>query len=64
MEAKRLKCYMVTYYSRYYRFETHKRKVTGLSKSDIRNRWHEIMLTDEYIIKSIEDIKEDRFIIV
>lgn len=54
----KLKCYMVTYYSRYYRFETHKKKVMGYSKSEIRNRWHEIMLTDEYIIKSIEEVKE------
>jgi hypothetical protein len=52
-----MKTFIVTYYSRYYKFDTMKKKVKGLSKSDIRNRWHEIMLTDEYVIKSIEEVK-------
>lgn len=56
MNNKTIKLYEVTYYSRYYRFETHKRKLYGTSKSDIRNRWHEIMLTDEYVIKRIDEI--------
>lgn len=54
---EKVKVYLVKYYSRYYKFDTRMRKVYGTSKSDIRNRWHEIMLTDEFIIKSIEEIK-------
>lgn len=57
MNNKTIKLYEVTYYSRYYKFETHKRKFYGTSKSDIRNRWHEIMLTDEYVIKQIDEVK-------
>jgi hypothetical protein len=56
MNNKTIKLYEVTYYSRYYKFETRKRKIYGTSKSDIRNRWHEIMLTDEYVIKRIDEI--------
>lgn len=56
MNNKTIKLYEVTYYSRYYRFDTMKRKIYGTSKSDIRNRWHEIMLTDEYVIKRIDEI--------
>lgn len=55
-KVKPVKLFLVTFYSRYYRFESHRKKVYGTSKSDIRNRWHEIMLTDEYIIKSIEEV--------
>lgn len=55
-EVNKVKCFNVTFYSRYYKLESHKKKVYGTSKSDIRNRWHEIMLTDEYIIKSIEEV--------
>lgn len=57
MRDNKVKTFIVTYYSRYYRFDTRKRKVYGTSKSDVRNRWHEIMLTDEFIIKSIEEVK-------
>ena len=52
-----VKTYKVAYYSRYYRFDTRTMKVMATSKSDIRNRWHEIMNTDEFVIKSIEEIK-------
>lgn len=52
-----MKIYIVTYYSRYYRFDTRRRKVYGTSKKDVRNRWYEIMLTDEFIIKSMEEVK-------
>lgn len=55
--SSKVKTYKVTYYSRYYGMDVRIKKVTGTSKSDIRNRWHEIMLTDEFVIRSIEEIK-------
>lgn len=56
-KVKKVKTYKVTFYSRYYRYDTRTMKVMATSKSDIRNRWHEIMLTDEFVIRSIEEIK-------
>lgn len=54
---KEMKLYKVTFYSRYYRFDMRVRKIYGYSKSDIRNRWHEIMETDEFVVKKIEEVK-------
>lgn len=56
-KSEKIKEYIVKYYSRYYKFDTRKRRVKGTSKSDIRNRWYEIMLTDEFVIKSIDEVK-------
>lgn len=52
-----MKEYMVYYKSRYYPFEgTYKRKIRAISKKFIRDNWHSIILTDEYVIKKIEEI--------
>lgn len=56
-KVKKVKTYKVTFYSRYYGMDVRIKKVEGTSKSDIRNRWHEIMNTDEFVIRSIEEIK-------
>jgi hypothetical protein len=51
-----MKNYIVTYQSRYYQFDTGKRRVSALSKRWIRDNWHGIMLTDEYrIVKIVEE---------
>lgn len=50
-----MKNYIITYRSRYYRLETHGRRIHAPSKQWIRNNWHEIMLTDEYTIMKIEE---------
>lgn len=56
-KAGKLKKYKVTFYSRYYRMDVRIKVISGTSKSDIRNRWHEVMETDEFVIRKIEEIK-------
>ena len=50
------KTFVVHYYSRYYKFDTHSRKIQAASKKDIRDHWHEIMHTDEFVIKKIDEV--------
>ena len=50
-----MKKFVVTYRSRYYRFDVNKRTLTAPSKKWIRDNWHGIMLTDEYVIAKIEE---------
>lgn len=56
-KAGKLKKYKVTFYSRYYGMDVRIKIISGTSKSDIRNRWHEVMETDEFVIRNIEEIK-------
>ena len=56
-EVGKLKRFKVTFYSRYYRMDVRVKIIVGTSKSDIRNRWHEIMETDEFVIRNIDEIK-------
>ena len=51
-----MKKYMVTFRSRYYYFDTGKRKLFAPSKKYIRDNWHSIMQTDEYKIVKIEEV--------
>ena len=52
-----MKDYIVTYRSRYYPFAGDRRKrVTAISKKQIRAEWHSIILTDEYRIVKIEEV--------
>ena len=51
--------YRVFYKSRYYPFEgTCQKLVRANSKKEIRSNWHCIMLTDEYRITKIEEVKD------
>lgn len=57
--ARTLKKFKVYYRSRYYPFEgVHCRSMGAESAKDIRNNWHDIIGTDEYVIKKIEEVKE------
>lgn len=50
--------YKVFYKSRYYPFEgTRTKIVKANSKQEIRANWHAIILTDEYRITKIEEVK-------
>lgn len=49
------KTFVVHYYSRYYK-DMHQMKVQANSKKDIRDHWHSIMETDEYVIKKIDEV--------
>ncbi|MDF2615386.1 MAG: hypothetical protein K0Q47_41 [Sedimentibacter sp.] len=53
-----MKEYVIFYRSRYFPLEgIKKKKVKGYkSKQDIRNNWHDIIGTDEYTIKKIEEV--------
>lgn len=53
-----MKTFKIYYKSRYYPFEgTRVKTVRAASKSVIRNNWHDIILTDEYRIVKIEEVK-------
>ena len=49
------KTFVVHYYSRYFK-DMHKMRVQANSKKDIRDHWHSIMETDEFVIKKIEEV--------
>lgn len=50
------KTFIVHYYSKYYKFDTRTIRVSAESKKDIRNHWHSIMETDEFVIKKIDEV--------
>lgn len=51
--------YRVHYKSRYFPFEgTHKKLVRANSRKEVRDNWHDIILTDEYRIIKIEGVPE------
>ena len=53
-----MKVWKVYYHSRYCKFDKRTRLVSGYkSRSEIRVNWHNIMLTDEYVIDKIEEIQ-------
>lgn len=53
-----MKTYRVHYKSKYYPFEgVHKKTVKASSSKSIRLNWHDIILTDEYKIVKIEEVK-------
>lgn len=53
-----MKQYKVTYRSRYYPLEgDYVKTVWARSKKAIRDNWHDVMLTDEYKIVKIEEVK-------
>ncbi len=51
-----MKTFIITYRSRYYLFDTRKKKIGAISKKWIRSNWHEIMETDEFVIVKIEEV--------
>ena len=51
-----MKKFIVTYHSRYFRYDTSRRILNAPSKKWIRDNWHSIMLTDEYIIEKIAEM--------
>jgi hypothetical protein len=53
-----MKNWKVYYRSRYTK-EINIKKLKSKSKSEIRNLWHDIMETDEFVITKIEEIKEE-----
>jgi hypothetical protein len=54
-----LKKFKVTYRSRYYPYEGERTIIVKAhAKQDVRNAWPDIILTDEYVIKKIEEIKD------
>lgn len=53
-----MKQYKVTYRSRYHPLEgDYVKTVWARSKKAIRDNWHDVMLTDEYKIVKIEEVK-------
>lgn len=52
-----MKDYIIIHRSRYYPFEgDHRKRVTAVSKKQIRAEWHSIIHTDEYRIVRIEEV--------
>ena len=52
-----MKTWCVHYYSRYYKFDVRKKYLYARTKKEIRDNWHDIMLTDEFIIKKITEVQ-------
>lgn len=52
-----MKKFKVTFYSRYYKFDISRRIISAPSKKWIRDNWHGIMHTDEYVIKKVEEVE-------
>lgn len=50
--------FLVHYRSRHNKLDRHMRYVRAESKEQIREKWHDMMNTDEYLIKKIVEVQE------
>lgn len=49
--------FKVYYHSRYYKFDRATVIVRSTSKKQVREDWHSIMCTDEYVIEKIMEVE-------
>lgn len=53
-----MKLWRVHYHSRYYKLDKRTIQFRGYSRKDIRENWHILMGTDEFVIDKIEEVSQ------